>query len=68
LDWAATVRYSKMGLHKSLILKHLEKRIEFTQPRVQEDFSSDSGITDAPGDKNILTGKMVDEIKALMMA
>ncbi len=59
LDWVSTVRHSKMGLHKSMILKQLERRPEFRTPMSDEDSQSDAAVH---------LSKMVDEIRALMNA
>jgi len=70
MDWVNTVRSSKMGLQKSMILKQLERRWEF-QPGTPDD--TNPNTTTAVGKdpstyKSVHVNKMVEEIKALMTA
>ena len=64
MDWVQVVRCSKLGLHKALILKQLERRWEFKLSMEDPDAGS-TGLT--PEQRNSLN-KVVEEIKALMMA
>lgn len=64
LDWVSTVRHCKMGLHKSMILKQVERRPEFQSTAPDDSTHATSHM----GDRPLHLNKMVDEIKALMMA
>lgn len=59
LDWVQTIRQCKLGLHKSVIAKMLEKRWEFKQSTEEEMLSCND-------EKSIHLLKMVNDIKALI--
>ncbi|CAG7815085.1 unnamed protein product [Allacma fusca] len=64
VDWVQVVRCSKLNLHKTTIMKHLERRWEFRQSNEDDPMFSTSDLS--PDKKNFIN-KMVEESKALLM-